>query len=60
LSRVDLLAPGKALKVPLTALPDSKANIRSALHRATRRMGVSVATSSDARNLYLWKLAAKP
>jgi hypothetical protein len=41
--------------IPLSALPDSKENIRSALSRATRQRGVEISTSSDAENLYVWK-----
>jgi hypothetical protein len=55
LSDIDQLAEGSALKVPLSALPDSKENIRAALNRATRQRGVSVATSSDENHLYIWK-----
>jgi hypothetical protein len=55
LSDINRLAPGTALKIPLTALPDSKENIRAALNRATRQRGIIVATSSDAENLYIWK-----
>jgi TusA-related sulfurtransferase len=54
------LKPGTALKVPLSALPDSKENIRSALNRATRQRGVEVSTSSDAEHLYIWKVTQKP
>jgi hypothetical protein len=53
------LKPQTALKVPLSALPDSKENIRSALNRATRHLGIDVATSSDAEYLYIWKVAPK-
>ncbi|HEX4322117.1 MAG TPA: hypothetical protein VHZ52_14490 [Acidobacteriaceae bacterium] len=49
------LGEGSALKVPLTELPDSKENIRSALNRATRERGMNVATSSDDDHLYIWK-----
>jgi hypothetical protein len=56
LADIDRLDPGTALKVPLTALPDSKENIRSALNRATRLRGLDVATSSDAEYLYIWKV----
>jgi hypothetical protein len=52
------LKPGSALKVPLEALPDSKENIRAALNRAARLRGISVATSSDAEYLYIWKTDA--
>ena len=47
LNDIDLLEDGNALKIPLSALPDSKENIRSALSRATRQKGLVVATSSD-------------
>jgi len=58
----DILAlkPGTALKVPLSALPDSKENIRSALNRATKQRGLEVATSSDSEYLYIWKVEPKP
>jgi hypothetical protein len=60
LSDIEQLEHGKALKVPLAALPDSKENIRSALNRATRQRGMEVATSSDAGYLYVWKTDGKP
>jgi hypothetical protein len=59
LSDIDQLAAGSALKVPLSALPDSKENIRAALNRATRQKGIEVATSSDAEFLYVWKSEAE-
>jgi hypothetical protein len=55
LSDIDQLQAGRALKIPLSALPDSKENIRSALNRATRQRGLDVSTSSDAEHLYVWK-----
>jgi hypothetical protein len=55
LSDIAQLEPGNALKVPLTELPDTKENIRSALNRATRERGINVATSSDLEYLYVWK-----
>jgi hypothetical protein len=58
LSDIDQLEPGSALKVPLSALPDSKENIRSALNRATRQKGIDVSTSSDSDFLYIWKTEA--
>jgi len=57
LNEINRLAPGTALKVPITALPDSKENIRAALNRATRQRGLRVSTSSDRDNLYIWKTA---
>jgi hypothetical protein len=56
LAAIERLKIGSALKVPLTELPDSKENIRSALNRATRQRGIEVATSSDAHFLYIWKV----
>ena len=56
LSDIDQLDHGKALKVPLAALPDTKENIRAALNRATRQKEIEVATSSDAEFLYVWKV----
>lgn len=55
LSDLAQLEIGKALKIPLADLPDSKENIRSALNRATHQRGMTVATSSDAGYLYVWK-----
>ena len=54
LSDLDQLQPGQALKIPLSELPDTKENIRSALNRATTLKGIDVATSSDAEHLYVW------
>lgn len=59
LNEIERLTPGTALKVPLSALPDTKENIRAALNRATRQKGLQVATSSDAAHLYMWKAAQK-
>jgi len=57
LCHIEKLAPGTALKVPLDGLPAAKANIRAALNRAVHKNGLSVATSSDSSNLYIWKVA---
>jgi hypothetical protein len=56
LSDIEQLVSGSALKIPLSALPDTKENIRSALNRATHFRGLEVATSSDADYLYIWKV----
>ena len=56
ISDLEQLGYGSALKIPLTDLPDSKENIRSALNRATRQRGMDVATSSDAEFLYVWNV----
>jgi hypothetical protein len=58
LSDLEQLAAGSALKIPLSELPDSKENIRSALNRATRQRGIEVATSSDSDFLYVWNVTA--
>jgi hypothetical protein len=55
LNDIAQLEPGNALKIPLDQLPDTKENIRSALNRATRERGLTVATSSDNDYLYVWK-----
>lgn len=54
LGDIDRLRSGQALKIPLSELPDSKENIRSALNRATRQKGIALATSSDADYFYVW------
>lgn len=59
LNDIDQLEIGRALKIPLSALPDSKENIRAALNRATRQRGIEVSTSSDADHLYVWKTEGK-
>jgi hypothetical protein len=55
LSDIAQLEAGNALKIPLSELPDTKENIRSALNRATRERGLNIATSSDDDYLYVWK-----
>ena len=54
LSDLDQLPKGAALKVPLAQLTESKENVRSALNRATRNGGRTVATASDDTYLYVW------
>ncbi|HTV81439.1 MAG TPA: hypothetical protein VME18_02220 [Acidobacteriaceae bacterium] len=53
------LEPGRALRIPLESLPDSKENIRSALSRATKQRAIEIATSSDENFLYVWKTAGE-
>jgi hypothetical protein len=48
------LDTGHTLKIPLADLPDTKVNIRSALNRATRKLGKSVSTAADNEFLYVW------
>lgn len=54
LSDLDQMKIGMALKVPLAELADSKEKVRSALNRATRKAGRSVATATDSTYLYIW------
>lgn len=55
MSDLEQLEPGRALKIELAKLPDSKENVRSALNRETRARGIGVATASDQHFLYVWK-----
>jgi hypothetical protein len=59
LRHLDESEPGTALKVALASLPATKANIRSALNRATHKKGLRVATSSDSKHFYIWKVTGK-
>jgi hypothetical protein len=54
LSDLGQLEKGVALKVPLAELASSKEKVRSALNRATRKSGRTVATASDGTFLYVW------
>jgi hypothetical protein len=56
LNDLDQLKDGGALKVPLAELAESKAKVRSALNRATRKAGLKVATASDTNFLYVWNV----
>jgi hypothetical protein len=56
LEELGRLAVGSALKIPLTELPDSKENIRSALSRAAGQKKLAIATSSNEEFLYVWKV----
>jgi len=53
-SDLDRVHSGTALKIPLAVLSDSKEKVRSALNRATRKIGRKVATASDDTFLYVW------
>lgn len=54
LSDLGRLDGGDAIKIPLDQLDDTKANVRSALNRATRKRGLNVKTASDDQFLYVW------
>jgi hypothetical protein len=55
LADIAQLSDGAALKIPLSQLPDTKENIRSALSRAARQADINLATSSNDEFLYVWK-----
>ena len=55
LSDIEQLSVGSALKIPLSELPDTKENIRSALSRAANQRNLPIATSSNEEFLYVWK-----
>ena len=56
LADIAKLDQGTALKIPLSRLPDTKENIRSALSRAARQAKIDLATSSNSEFLYVWKV----
>jgi hypothetical protein len=56
LEDLDKLKPGSAFKVPLDELGGSKANVRSALNRATKKSHRKVATATDEKFLYVWNM----
>ncbi len=54
LKDLEELDGGLCLKIPLSELPDTKVNIRSALNRASHKLNKSVATAADDHFLYVW------
>lgn len=56
LDDLDGLESGKALRIPLSELPDTKMKIRSALNRASRKIGKNVGTAADDKYLYVWNI----
>ncbi|HWZ41832.1 MAG TPA: hypothetical protein VNW97_00065 [Candidatus Saccharimonadales bacterium] len=57
LNRLDM---DTAILVPLDGLNGEKMeNVRSALNRATKQNGISVATSTDDKFFYVWRTQAK-
>jgi hypothetical protein len=54
LSDLDQVNEGRALKIPLADLAESKEKVRSALNRATRKAKLNVVTASDENFLYVW------
>lgn len=59
LNDIAQLSEGSALKIPLSQLPDTKENIRSALSRAAHQKSIDLATSSNDEFLFVWKTSKK-
>jgi len=59
LSDLDQMKVGSAIKIPVKELAESKAKVRSALNRATRKDGRNVATASDGNYLYVWNVQSE-
>ena len=57
LKDLDQLQDGAALRVPVGELAAGKAKVRSALNRAARKAGKTVATASDGNFLYVWNVS---
>jgi hypothetical protein len=57
---LDQLQNGAALRVPMSELAAGKAKVRSALNRAARKAGRTVATASDGNFLYIWNVSKPP
>ncbi|HKW16340.1 MAG TPA: hypothetical protein VJO35_02405 [Terriglobales bacterium] len=51
---LDQIEKGRALKIPLSELTDTKEKVRSALNRAAHKSQRTVATATDADFLYVW------
>jgi hypothetical protein len=57
LADLSKLDTAQAIKIPLSTLNGEKMqNLRSALNRATREKSISVATASDEKYLYVWRV----
>jgi len=56
LSDVESLAAGNALKIPISALDDTKENIRAALSRETKKRKTPITTAADDKFLYVWRV----
>ena len=54
---LDRLQDGAALRVPVSELSAGKAKVRSALNRAAKKAGRTVATASDSNFLYVWNVS---
>jgi hypothetical protein len=60
LKDLELLADGKAIKIPLDKVPGvSLVNLRTAITRAAASQNINIRTYSDGKNLFLWKKGHK-
>jgi hypothetical protein len=57
LADVNNLGAGEAVKVPISALGDTKENVRAALSRECKKRRVPVSTAADSSHLYIWREA---
>ena len=55
LQDLEHLSEGRAIRIPLADYSGSIADIRSAIHRATVKQKLEIATSSDDEFFYVWK-----
>jgi hypothetical protein len=55
LIQLKTLDASSAIKIPLAEVGESKANLRSALHRAARNARVDLMTTSDEKHLYVFR-----
>src|ERR1700722_7668267 len=55
LDNIARLSSGRALKIPLSQLQDTKQKVRSVLSRAASQKENNLATSSNDEFLYVWK-----
>jgi hypothetical protein len=50
------LKSNEALKIPLSELPNTKVNIRSAIKRGASKYGKNIGTAADENYLYVWNI----
>ncbi|MGA2391278.1 MAG: hypothetical protein ABSF97_20125 [Candidatus Sulfotelmatobacter sp.] len=55
LSDLEKLDKLSAIKVALSETGEKKADLRSALHRAAKKSGMTLATTSDEKHLYVFQ-----
>ncbi len=59
LKDLEQLKDGRAIRIPLQSCEGEVADIRAAIFRATNKLGIEVATSSDEEFFYVWKPSDK-